>query len=85
LSPISLSHTNTTFFMVYGSEEVLPIDLGFGAPKLTFKSIAEVEATQLEEINVLEEERLNVVIQSARYQETMRRYHNKAIHLERLQ
>jgi hypothetical protein len=35
-------------------------DLAFGAPRLTFKNIAEVEATLLEEINVLEEE-LNVV------------------------
>jgi hypothetical protein len=42
-------------------------DLTFEAPRLTFKSIAEVEATRLEEIDVLEEERLNVVIQSARY------------------
>jgi hypothetical protein len=41
---------------------VLPVDLAFGAPRLTFKSIVEAEATRLEEIDVLEEERLNVVI-----------------------
>jgi hypothetical protein len=49
--------------MVYGSEAVLPADLIFGAPRLTFKSIAEVEATRLEDIDILEEEQLNVVIQ----------------------
>jgi transposase InsO family protein len=70
---------NTLFFMVYGSEPVLPADLIFGAPRLTFESIAEAEATRLEDIDVLEEERLNTVIQSARYQQTLRRYHDKAV------
>jgi hypothetical protein len=53
--------------MVYGSEEVLPTDLAFEAPRLSFKHIAEAEATRLEEIDMLEEERLSIVIQSARY------------------
>jgi hypothetical protein len=53
--------------MVYGSEAVLPADVIFGAPRLTFESIAEAEATRLEDIDVLEEERLNMVIQTARY------------------
>jgi hypothetical protein len=72
-------HGNTPLFMVYGSEAVLPADLRFGAPRLVFESIAEAEATRLEHIDVLEEERLNIVIQSARYQQTLRRYHDKAI------
>jgi hypothetical protein len=48
--------------MVYGSEAVLPADLIFEAPRLTFESIAEAEATRLEDIDVLKEEWLNVVI-----------------------
>jgi hypothetical protein len=72
-------HGNTPFFMVYGSETVLPADLRFRAPRLVFESIAEAETTRLEDIDVLEEERLNTVIQSARYQQTLRRYHDKAI------
>jgi hypothetical protein len=77
--PSRALHGNTPFFMVYGSEAVLPADLKFGAPRLVFESIAEVEATRLEDIDVLEKERLNTVIQSARYQQTLRRYHDKAI------
>jgi hypothetical protein len=77
--PSRALHGNTPFFMVYGSEAALPADLIFGAPRLTFESIAEAEATRLEDIDVLEEERLNVVIQSARYQQTLRRYHDKAV------
>jgi hypothetical protein len=48
--------------MVYGSEVVLPADLVFGAPRVMFKDIAEAEATQLEEIDTLEEEHLCIVI-----------------------
>jgi hypothetical protein len=77
--PSRALHGNTPFFMVYGSEAVLPADLKFGAPRLVFKSIAEAEATRLEDIDVLEEEWLNAVIQSARYQQTLRRYHDKVV------
>jgi hypothetical protein len=49
------------------------------APRLIFESIAEAEATRLEDIDVLKEERLNAVIQSARYQQTLRRYHDKVV------
>jgi hypothetical protein len=63
--PSRALHGNTPFFMVYGSEAVLPADLKFGAPRLIFKNIAEAEATRLEDIDVLKEERLNTVIQSA--------------------
>jgi hypothetical protein len=65
--------------MVYGSEAVLPADLKFGAPRLIFESITEAEATRLEDVDVLEEERLNAVIQVARYQQTLRRYHDKVV------
>jgi hypothetical protein len=60
--PSRALHKNTPFFMVYGSEAVLLADLVFGAPRLTFESIIEAEATRLEDIDILEEERLNVVI-----------------------
>jgi hypothetical protein len=63
--PSRALHGNTLFFMVYGSEAVLLAYLIFGAPRLTFESIAEAEATRLEDIDVLQEERLNTVIQSA--------------------
>jgi transposase InsO family protein len=72
-------HGNTLFFMVYGSEAVLPAYLIFEAPRLTFESIAEAKATRLEDVDVLEEEHLNVVIQLARYQQTLRRYHDKSV------
>jgi hypothetical protein len=77
--PSRALHGNTPFFMVYGSEAVLPADLRFGAPRLVFENIVEAEATRLEDIDVLGEERLNTIIQSARYQQILRCYHDKAI------
>jgi transposase InsO family protein len=77
--PSRALYGNTPFFMVYGSEVVLTADLRFGAPMLVFENIAEAKATRLEDIDILEEERLNTVIQSGRYQQTLRRYHDKAI------
>jgi hypothetical protein len=77
--PSRALHGNTPFFMVYGSEAVLPADLRFGAPRLIFENIAEVEATRLEDIDILEEEWLNTVIESAWYRQTLRRYHDKVI------
>jgi transposase InsO family protein len=77
--PSRALHGNTLFFMVYGSEAVLRADLIFGVPRLTFENIAKAEATRLEDIDVLEEERLNIVIQSTRYQQTLRRYHDKGV------
>jgi hypothetical protein len=77
--PSRALHGNTPFFMVYGSEAMLPEDLIFEAPRLTFESIEEAKATRLEDVDVLEEEHLNVIIQAARYQQTLRRYHDKAM------
>jgi hypothetical protein len=53
--PSRALHGNTHFFMVYGSEAVLPTDLKFGAPSLIFENIAEAEATRLEDVDILEE------------------------------
>jgi hypothetical protein len=77
--PNQALHGNSPFFIVYGSKALLLADLAFMAPKLTFKNITEPEATRLEETDILEEEWLNIVIQLARYQQTLRRYHDKAI------
>jgi hypothetical protein len=62
-----------------GRRQCYPSISCFGAPRLIFENIAEAEATRLEDIDVLEEERLNAVIQLAWYQQTLRRYHDKAV------
>lgn len=58
------------------------MDLSFGASRLMFKNVAEAKATRLEEIDTLEEEWLNMVIQSARYQQTLKRYHDRVVRFQ---
>ena len=58
---------NTPFFMVYGSEAVLPADLAFDAPRLKFKSLEEAEEARAAELDVLEENRINCALHQARY------------------
>jgi hypothetical protein len=78
--PSGALHSNTPFFIIYGSAAVLPTDLMFGAPRVMFKDITEAEGTWLEEIDTLEEEWLNTVIKSAQYQQSLRRYHDSKVH-----
>jgi hypothetical protein len=74
-----LEHANST---QSSSEWKYPIlhGLWVGSSALAdLRSLADAEATRLEDINVLEEERLDTVIQLARYQQTLRRYHDKVV------
>ena len=61
---------HTPFFMVYSSDVIIPADLIHGAPIVTFKSIAEAEKSRAEDLDMLEEDRHDVVLQAARYQQS---------------
>ena len=69
----------TPFFLAYGAEAGLPSDLDHGAPRVkAFDHDRAVEAQQ-DAINLLEEAREMTVIRSARYQQTLYRYHARKI------
>ena len=75
----------TTFFLTYGSEAVLPSDLDYGAPKVkAFDPNLAAEA-QRDAIDLLEEARLTTLACSARYQQTLCRYHKRKIRGRTLQ
>ena len=75
----------TPFFLTYGSEAVLPTDLDYGAPRVkAFDPEMAVEA-QRDAMEVLEEARLATLHRSARYQQTLRRYHERRIRERTLQ
>ncbi|XP_039811637.1 uncharacterized protein K02A2.6-like [Panicum virgatum] len=75
----------TPFFLTYGSEAVLPSDLDFGVPRVkTFDPATAAEA-QRDAMEVLEEARLTTLLRSARYQQTLRRYHERRIRERALQ
>jgi hypothetical protein len=64
------------FFLVYGSEAVLPTDIAFGAPRIQFYEEGEAEETCRINLDSLEEQRLAVVMRQARHDQQLRLYHD---------
>jgi hypothetical protein len=55
------------FFLVYGSEAVLPTDVAFGAPRIQLYEEGEAEQTHRIDLDSLKEQRLAAVMRQARY------------------
>ena len=69
----------TPFFLAYEAKAVLPFDLDHGAPRVkAFDQDRAVEAQQ-DMVDLLEEAHEMTVICSARYQQTLGRYHERKI------
>ena len=69
----------TPFFLAYGAEAMLPSDHDHGAPRVkAFDRNRAIEAQQ-DTVNLLVEAHETTVIRSARYQQTLRRYHERKI------
>lgn len=65
------------YFLVYGSEAVLPVDVMWKSP--TVEQYVEGAAEQVRRLDIdsLEEARCVALVQSARYLEGLRRYHDR--------
>ena len=67
------------FFLAYEAEAILPSDINHGAPRVkAFDQDQAIEAQQ-DAVDLLEEAHEMIVICSARYQQTLRRYHERKI------
>jgi hypothetical protein len=69
----------TPFFLTYGFEVVLPSDLDYGALRIKAFDPEMAAEAQRDAMEVLEEARLATLHRSARYQQTLRRYHKRRI------
>ena len=58
---------------------MLPSDLNHGAPRVKAFDHDRAEATQQDVVDLLEEAYEMTIIRSARYQQTLRRYHERKI------
>ena len=67
------------FFMVYGSEAILLTDIAFGAPHTQNYNEGEDETTRRIDLDSAEEHRLTAALQHARYEQQLRRYHDKNV------
>ena len=67
------------FFMVYGSEAILPTEIAFGAPHTQNYDEGEAETTRQIDLDLAEEHHLMAALQHARYEQQLRRYHDKNV------
>jgi transposase InsO family protein len=69
----------TPFFLVYGAEAVLPTDLEYGSPRTRAYSDQSNQASREDTLDQLEEARDKALLHSARYQQSLRRYHARGV------
>jgi hypothetical protein len=67
------------FFLVYGSEAILPADVMWKSPQLEMFEEGEADIARQLELDSTEEVRCNALLQSARYLQGVRRYHDRNI------
>jgi transposase InsO family protein len=64
------------FFMVHGSEAVLPMDLEYGAPRIRANNEQGNQTTREEALDQLDEARDVALLHSPKYQQALWRYHS---------
>ena len=64
------------YFLVYGSEAILPADIAFRTPRMEHYNEEQAVAIQTKDIDRVEEECLITRIRIAKYLEGLRRYYN---------
>jgi hypothetical protein len=67
----------TPFFMVYGSEAILPTDLEYGAPRVIAYDDQGNQASLEDDVDKQEETCDIALLHSAKYHQAFRRYHHR--------
>lgn len=67
------------FFMVYGSEAVLPVDVMYCSPRVQYYEEGAIEAQCMLEVDTAEEVRLAALLHNVVYLQGIRRFHDKHV------
>ena len=67
------------YFLVYGLEAILAVDIAFQAPRVENYDEEQVAVVRTEDVDRTEEERLITCVHTAKYLEGLRRYYNRNI------
>jgi hypothetical protein len=65
------------FFLVYGSEAILPADIMWKSPRVEMYNEGEADEARQLELDSVEEARCTALVQSVRYLQGIRRYHDR--------
>jgi hypothetical protein len=68
-----------SFFLVYGGEAILPIDLEYGSPRTRVYDDRSNQTNREDSLDQLEEARDMALLHSARYQQSLRHYHVRGV------
>nr|AAV59295.1 putative polyprotein [Oryza sativa Japonica Group] len=69
----------TPFFLVYGAEAVLPSELTLRSSRATMYCEADQDQLHRDDLDYLEERRRRAALRAARYQQSLRRYHQRHV------
>jgi hypothetical protein len=69
----------SSFFLVYGAEAILPIDLEYGSPRTKAYDDRSNQTSREDSLDQLEEARDVALLHSAQYQQSLRRYHARRV------
>jgi ribonuclease HI/transposase InsO family protein len=67
------------FFLVYGTEAILPTDLEYGSPRTKAYDDQNNQTSREDSLDQLEEAQDVALLHSARYQQSLRRYHARRV------
>nr|ABA99729.1 retrotransposon protein, putative, unclassified [Oryza sativa Japonica Group] len=69
----------TPFFLVYGAKAVLPSELSLGSPRVALYDEAKQDDLRRDDLDYFEERRRRAALRAARYQQSLRRYHQRHV------
>jgi transposase InsO family protein len=69
----------TPFFLVYGAEAVLSMDIEHDSPRAVLYAEPDAKEAREDSLDLLEEERQLALSRSAVYQQNLRRYHSRRV------
>ena len=69
----------TPFFIVYGAEAVMPIDLRFDAPRVVLYDESDADEALEDDTDVLDEARDIELSRTTTYQQSLRNYHGRRL------
>ena len=76
---MSRATRETPFFLVYGAEAVLPSELTLGSSRATLYTETDQDELRRDDLDYIEERRCRAALRAARYQQSLRRYHQHKV------
>jgi transposase InsO family protein len=74
----------TPFFLVYGAEACLPPEITMGSLRVQAFDEDQQEQQRLQDVDLVDERRRRAAIRNARYNQALRRYHQRFVHSREL-